>query len=1594
MNQLAAALSASLKSKMGKSEASSGQSSSSGGGTVAPSIARKLEAAFRAFHKVVDQPSASKVTERTDLLSLRDLRLDLRREYGDRDLSYEDIAKIMRPYGVRDRGEVGEVIEELLGEGLLSDLGEGMFKVESKSKKRTEDDDSLSIGEDDDGQWYVYYSSGKVADGPYDTEELARSAMKKLDVTRAEDRDYSELPVPPTVGEFVETGDKDTEQLPEDPGALFVSNIIRQIDSMTWAVELSDGTGCRVTRDRPRSALFRCLDSKSKSTSSKTESTDRHCDIYKAVDGQWYMELSPREYDGREKATTYGPFASFDVVDEYLGNFSNPGSYGLDESGTAPVPTKSPNGDPVSRPARRQPDYYSFRSPRFNSKDPEKKVTESIDRDTAKAMFDARDLEGFCDPEEFYIGLNEELEHLGTVGGDINKVVDIVLDHLGPDPEYYTREYASSESKSKTENEVPDDGELSGHEDELSEFMPGDTVIVDNLSGDPDENGILGKTGRVTAGIWSTDAVVRVEIDSIIYAMAPTEIRKVESQSHQEIIGDGDGDFNPMDMFRDEIDSGLTAVDFVVGERVLYGNRLHTVKSITGDGVINLRADDGYILMVHPKRVFKSEALMTEDIPSLDSGKDGLPDGDDDGDRVLIGSRVKHVNLLGTVIDTGSGPGLVLVSLDNGSLFEVHADRLEVLESKSRKSESISIGSVISQTTPRGVTEYEIIGSSNLVGCVRVRVLTTTDSYRSDGEELDLDMGTRNTYGYSVIRESDDDDDEEYVSSMSDDDADYTVQRSKKTGKYHLYKTDPGSPMLGKRVKSADDPSEFNSSESQSRTESSYNYTANELWSMLVPDSGDAATPHGQLLLSAMRCQYEIYNNGGGNNYNRFVDHVDANKNKFFRYLRNFDSPEIMGKFLKKQYSNYRNVKDDVYEKVMAASDDVVQAVVQYINNEVSLVDPDTIDLTHPFESKKQEESSDEIDTGDIVEVVASGSEYHSLTGEVVNIFAGRYEVELFDQSLPNQWFQSQELKKVDSDFGESKTESSERTFRSVEDWKSAAINAGCTLTDNGYADPENGPSPNDIADVLFAVDASGEEVGYFNLYGGPDDTPGYGVLFSTSSEYMHHMHSGEAQVRKTEGRVTYGMGKTYNFFDDSLAETTFYKIDNQYGWAVSEQFVKCYDYPSEETFSEMNSNALRYIYKAIKDLDTTGSRRMDDVVWNIGEYLSGGELGDDNRPLVRESKSEAIRKGDYVNVPGKPHPYEVLKVNIHDIEDDQYYIKIRDPLGFGRDPNESIILWPMTEIDELTVVESVEGKSGKKLNRDDPSQLKLGDRVSVDSPEHAFNGIEGTVMDGEGDSFSVSLDNGETDTFKGGDLVSSLGAQESTLFPDWDSWFAEVNRESIRLCGLGVDDYDDFDYRMAFDAGDSPLATARAAIRASMDASMMDPDEWDGEPMEGLVRRKTESDEVEGGDPVVLIRKNPADTSDASVGDIGHVVDLAPTGNFLKVQFDTGLLIVSRDQIRKAGKDESLKSEESDKGYNYDKCIAWIKSKGGSVWRDNLSDYMFNTLYLAPEDIDVVMSKLVNGGDVSVAGGKLTLVNQESVDPVIRAQFPQTVIT
>ena len=82
-------------------------------------------------------------------------------------------------------------------------------------------------------------------------------------------------------------------------------------------------------------------------------SVSRDCNFFLADDEQWYMELADEEYGGLDDSTTYGPFSTLEVGQEYLDdNFSNPGGWSIDKSGKRKPPTKSSSGSKVVNPRR------------------------------------------------------------------------------------------------------------------------------------------------------------------------------------------------------------------------------------------------------------------------------------------------------------------------------------------------------------------------------------------------------------------------------------------------------------------------------------------------------------------------------------------------------------------------------------------------------------------------------------------------------------------------------------------------------------------------------------------------------------------------------------------------------------------------------------------------------------------------------------------------------------------------------------------------------------------------------------------------------------------------------------------------------------------------------------------------------------------------------------------------------------------------------------------------------------------------------------------------------------------------------------------
>ena len=81
------------------------------------------------------------------------------------------------------------------------------------------------------------------------------------------------------------------------------------------------------------------------------DSVSRYCEIWKASNGGWYMDLADKENGERDDATTYGRFRSQGDAEKFMHDlFSNPGMVDMDDQGKRKPPTRSPNGDPVVDP--------------------------------------------------------------------------------------------------------------------------------------------------------------------------------------------------------------------------------------------------------------------------------------------------------------------------------------------------------------------------------------------------------------------------------------------------------------------------------------------------------------------------------------------------------------------------------------------------------------------------------------------------------------------------------------------------------------------------------------------------------------------------------------------------------------------------------------------------------------------------------------------------------------------------------------------------------------------------------------------------------------------------------------------------------------------------------------------------------------------------------------------------------------------------------------------------------------------------------------------------------------------------------------------
>jgi hypothetical protein len=112
----------------------------------------------------------------------------------------------------------------------------------------------------------------------------------------------------------------------------------------------------------------------------------------------------------------------------------------------------------------------------------------------------------------------------------------------------------------------------------------------------------------------------------------------------------------------------------------------------------------------------------------------------------------------------------------------------------------------------------------------------------------------------------------------------------------------------------------------------------NRLWEKLVPGSGEAETPHGELLRAINRLQYDRYNNGFGNGpfteFNNTLLENEANIKKFMGDPSKFDEFE-------REFEDI-NLGKDVVDTWAGDSlmDDVMDGVVAYVSSVDTETDP------------------------------------------------------------------------------------------------------------------------------------------------------------------------------------------------------------------------------------------------------------------------------------------------------------------------------------------------------------------------------------------------------------------------------------------------------------------------------------------------------------------------------------------------------------------------------------------------------------------------------------------------------------------------------
>ena len=80
------------------------------------------------------------------------------------------------------------------------------------------------------------------------------------------------------------------------------------------------------------------------------ENKDPHRSIYKARDGNWYVEIAEEARPNESQSTTFGPFQSSDELHDFFQEQCGNSGFKLDETGLRNPPLLSPNGKQVIKP--------------------------------------------------------------------------------------------------------------------------------------------------------------------------------------------------------------------------------------------------------------------------------------------------------------------------------------------------------------------------------------------------------------------------------------------------------------------------------------------------------------------------------------------------------------------------------------------------------------------------------------------------------------------------------------------------------------------------------------------------------------------------------------------------------------------------------------------------------------------------------------------------------------------------------------------------------------------------------------------------------------------------------------------------------------------------------------------------------------------------------------------------------------------------------------------------------------------------------------------------------------------------------------------